>query len=93
MADADLDGFVDGMASRLASFDKTALAAAKTQVNRASLPPDADLHAAYAEYADSLTWSGFQERVPRFGQVAAEKGPEFAELRMGEFLGLVNQQS
>ncbi|KUM68099.1 enoyl-CoA hydratase/isomerase family protein [Streptomyces griseorubiginosus] len=92
MADAELDSFVDTMASRLASFDKAALAAAKAQVNRASLPPDADLYAAYGEYADSLTWPGFQERVPRFGQVIAEKGPEFAELRMGEFLGLVNQQ-
>ncbi|MDW8803320.1 enoyl-CoA hydratase/isomerase family protein [Streptomyces scabiei] len=55
MADAELDSFVDTMASRLASFDKAAPAGAKAQVNRASLPPDADLHAAYAEYADSLT--------------------------------------
>ena len=32
--DAELDGFVDGLASRLASFDKPALAAAKAQINR-----------------------------------------------------------
>ncbi|MDX2682150.1 hypothetical protein [Streptomyces soliscabiei] len=93
MTDAELDSFVDSMASRLASFDKTALANAKAQVNRASLPPDADLRATYAEYAQSLTWPGFQERVPRFRQVVAKKDPEFAELRMGAFLGLVNQQS
>ena len=36
MADAELDRFVDGIAARLASFDKHALAAAKAQVNRAT---------------------------------------------------------
>lgn len=66
IADAELDRFVDSMASRLASFDKPALAAAKAQVNRATLPPDADLRAAYAEYVNSLTWPGFGARRPRF---------------------------
>ena len=50
IADAELDGFVDGIAARLASFDKQSLAAGKAQINRATLPPDADLYAAYAEY-------------------------------------------
>jgi hypothetical protein len=30
--DAELDRFVDGVATRLASFDKTALAAAKARI-------------------------------------------------------------
>src|SRR5437773_3838093 len=56
IADKDLDSFVDAMASRLASFDKTALAAAKMQINRATLPPDADLQAAYTEFLASLSF-------------------------------------
>src|ERR1044072_7820695 len=81
IADAELDGFVDGVATRLASFDRTALAAAKAQVNRATLPPDADLRAAYTEFLSSLAWPGVQAFLPRFEKLLAEKGPEEVELR------------
>ena len=66
VADKDLDSFVDAMASRLASFDKTALAAAKMQINRATLPPDADLQAAYTEFLASLSFPGFKPRAANF---------------------------
>jgi enoyl-CoA hydratase/carnithine racemase len=92
IADAELDRFVDSMASRLASFDKPALAAAKAQVNRATLPPDADLRAAYAEYVNSLTWPGFGARRPRFAKIVAEKGLEEVERRLGYYIGIANQQ-
>jgi enoyl-CoA hydratase/carnithine racemase len=92
IADAELDRFVDGLAARLASFDKAALAAAKAQVNRASLPPDADLRAAYAEYLNSLTWPGFQARRPRFAKLVAEKGLVDVERRLGYYIGITNQQ-
>ena len=59
LPDAELDDFVDTMTARLASFDKTSLASAKSMVNRATLPPDADLVAAYGEFAHSLTLPGF----------------------------------
>ncbi|MEU1190751.1 enoyl-CoA hydratase/isomerase family protein [Streptomyces sp. NPDC005859] len=93
VADAELDGFVDGMAKRLASFDKTALAAAKAQVNRATLPPDADLRAAYTEFLSSLTWPGVQAFLPRFEKLLVEKGPEEVELRLGDYLGIARQES
>lgn len=92
IADAELDRFVDTMASRLASFDKLALAAAKAQVNRATLPPDADLRAAYAEYVNSLTWPGFGARRPRFAKIVAEKGLEEWERRLGYYIGISNRQ-
>src|SRR5467141_865069 len=38
LPDVDLDGFVDGLARRIASFDRPALAAAKRLVNEVSLP-------------------------------------------------------
>jgi enoyl-CoA hydratase/carnithine racemase len=90
--DAELDGFVDGLASRLASFDRAALATAKAQINRASLPPDADLLAAYAEYADSLGWPGFQARRPRVRRLIAEKGAEEVERHLGHYIGIISQQ-
>lgn len=93
MPDAELDSFVDAMAARLASFDKTALAAAKAQINRATLPPDADLETAYGEFLASLTWPGFQARVPGFGKLTAELGAEEVELHLGKYLGLANQQA
>ncbi len=46
------------LATHLTSFDKLALASAKAQVNRITLPPDADVRAEYAEYSASLTWPG-----------------------------------
>ncbi|MGO4328208.1 enoyl-CoA hydratase/isomerase family protein [Cupriavidus sp. 2TAF22] len=88
--DVDLDRFVEAVASRLASFDKEALVAAKAQVNRATLPPDADLHAAYGEYSRSLAWQGFLARRPKLGKVVAEKGLDF-ELQLGEYLGKLGQ--
>ncbi len=92
IADAELDRFVDGIASRLASFDKQALAAAKAQVNRASLPPDADLLAAYGEFANSLTWPGYRARLPQLGKFIAEIGLDEMERRLGYYIGIGNQQ-
>lgn len=86
LPDAELDRFVDEMAMRLASFDKGALAAAKEQVNRASLPPDADIRAAYAEYTRSLGAPGVGPRLQRLGGFIAEKGLD-VELRLGDYLG------
>src|SRR3989454_11411101 len=39
LPDAELDGFVDALARRIASFDRRAIAAAKNLVNEVSLPP------------------------------------------------------
>src|SRR5689334_17831192 len=59
LPDAELDAFVDAMASRLASFDRGAVATAKAMVNRATLPPDVDLATAYHQFLASLTQPGF----------------------------------
>lgn len=92
LPDAELDDFVDMMAARLASFDRTSLASAKSMVNRASLPPDADLVAAYGEFAHSLTLPGFLTRAAGVEALVAEKGLDF-EYRMGEYIGIANQQA
>src|SRR5436309_10603058 len=40
LPDSELDGFVDALATRIASFDRWAIANTKRLVNAASLPPD-----------------------------------------------------
>ncbi|GBD49794.1 enoyl-CoA hydratase/isomerase family protein [Methylopila sp. Yamaguchi] len=89
LPDGELDAFVDSLATRLGGFDRQALAAAKAQVNRATLPPEADLHAAYVEYVASLDWPGFKARRPRMGKLVSEYGAD-VERRLGHYLGLAN---
>ena len=60
-------------------------------VNRAVLPPDADLIAAYSEFAHSLTLPGFLSRAARFQALLAEAGID-VEYRLGEYIGIANQR-
>ena len=92
MPDAELDGFVDAMAARLASFDKTSLAAAKDLINQATLPPEADLVAAFHAFAKSLTLPGFTTRAAGTPVMSAARYLDF-ELRMGEYIGIANQKA
>jgi enoyl-CoA hydratase/carnithine racemase len=56
LPDAELDGFVDTLATRIASFDKQAIAETKRLVNAASLPSDAEI---------ALEWDAFLASVQR----------------------------
>ena len=47
LPDAELYGFVDALAARIASFDKWAIANTKRLVNAASLPPDVEIAAGW----------------------------------------------
>jgi enoyl-CoA hydratase/carnithine racemase len=91
LPDDELDAFVDAIAARLASFDRTSLASAKAMVNRAVLPPDADLITAYGEYEHSLTLPGFLTRAAGTQALAAQAGLDF-EYRLGEYISTANQQ-
>jgi enoyl-CoA hydratase/carnithine racemase len=91
LPDNELDAFVDTIAARLASFDRTSLASAKAQINRASLPPDADLITAYGEFAHSLTLPGFLTRAAGTQAIVEQAGIDF-EYRLGHHIGIGNQQ-
>jgi hypothetical protein len=91
LPDAELDAFVDAIVARLASFDRTSLASAKAMINRATLPPDADLVAAYSEFAHSLTLPGFLTRAAGTQALAEQAGIDL-EYRLGEYIGIANQQ-
>jgi len=60
-------------------------------INRASLPPDADLVAAYSEFALSLTLPGFLTRAAGFQALAEQAGID-VEYRLGEYIGIANQR-
>lgn len=90
LPDAELDAFVDAIVARLASFDRTSLASAKAMINRASLPPEADLVAAYGEFAHSLTLPGFLTRAAGAQALADQAGIDL-EYRLGEYIGIANQ--
>ncbi len=92
LPDAELDAFVEAMVNRLASFDRQALATAKAMINRATLPPDGDLVAAYGEFVDSLRNPAYLARAAAFGAFLAEKGLD-VEYQLGKYLGLANHTS
>src|ERR1700686_5154962 len=54
LPDSELDGFVDALAMRIASFDKQAIAETKRLVDVASLPPDAEIAPEWDAFMASL---------------------------------------
>ena len=91
LPDAKLDAFVDAIVARLASFDCTSLASAKAMVNLAVLPPDADLIAAYSEFAHSLTLPGFLSRATGF-QALFARSRNRRRVPPRQYIGIANQQ-
>jgi len=70
LPDVELDGFVNALARRVASFDRRAIAAAKNLVNQVSLPSADRLLDALNSFETSLTWSEAQQRI----QALLERG-------------------
>jgi enoyl-CoA hydratase/carnithine racemase len=63
LPDAELDSFVDALARRIASFDRGAIAAAKSLVNQVSLPSTDRLLDALTSFQTALTWPEAQQRI------------------------------
>jgi enoyl-CoA hydratase/carnithine racemase len=63
LPDAELDGFVDLLARRIASFDGRPVAAAKHLVNQVSLPSADRLLDALNSFQTALTWPEAQQRI------------------------------
>ena len=81
LLDAELDGFVDALATRIASFDKWAIANTKRLVN-SSLPPDVEWDAFIASVARPAA----QNRLKALFERGFHK-PGDAEERLGFTLG------
>jgi enoyl-CoA hydratase/carnithine racemase len=63
LPDAELNGFVDALATRIASFDQQAIADTKKLVDTASLPPDSEMQAGWETFLASVQRPGAQARV------------------------------
>jgi enoyl-CoA hydratase/carnithine racemase len=86
LPDSELDGFVDALATRIASFDKWAIANTKRLVNAASLPPDVEIAAGWDACMASIGRPAAQGRIKALFEQGFHK-PGDAEDRLGFYLG------
>jgi enoyl-CoA hydratase/carnithine racemase len=86
LPDAELDGFVDALARRIASFDQRAIAAAKNLVNQVSLPSADRLLDAINSFETALTWPEAQQRIQALLERGLQRDVDF-EKRWPEALG------
>jgi enoyl-CoA hydratase/carnithine racemase len=63
LPDAELDGFVEALATRIASFDQQTLIDTKQLVNRASQVPDEEIRAGWDAFIASVQRPGAQARL------------------------------
>jgi enoyl-CoA hydratase/carnithine racemase len=85
LPDDELDGFVDNLARRIASFDKPALVEAKQLINRGTLPSADDLIQTQEIFLGAFSRPTVRERGARLRRRAIEVGPDF-DVRMGHYL-------
>lgn len=83
--DDELDRFVDGLAARLASFDRQTLADVKAQVNRVGVPTVDELEASNRMFFDALKHPSTQARRARLGDLGYGRRSDF-ELSFGRYL-------
>jgi enoyl-CoA hydratase/carnithine racemase len=86
LPDTELDGFVDGLATRIASFDKQAIAETKRLVNIASLPSDAEIAPEWNAFIASLERPAAQNRIKALMERGFHK-PGDVESRLGYHVG------
>jgi enoyl-CoA hydratase/carnithine racemase len=86
LPDAELDGFVEALATRIASFDKWAIANTKRLVNANSLPPDVEMAAGWDACMASLARPAAQGRIKALFEQGFHK-PGDAEDRLGFYVG------
>jgi enoyl-CoA hydratase/carnithine racemase len=86
LPDSELDGFVDALAKRIASFDKWAIANTKRLVSAASLPPDVEIAAGWDTCMASMGRPAAQGRIKALFEQGFHR-PGDAEIRLGFYVG------
>jgi enoyl-CoA hydratase/carnithine racemase len=84
--DADLDAFVETLATRIASFDKRAISETKRFVDVASLPPDYEIAPEWDVCIASIMRPAAQERIGMLLERGFHK-PGDVENRLGYHVG------
>jgi enoyl-CoA hydratase/carnithine racemase len=88
--DADLDAFVDSLATRIASFDKRVISETKRFVDVASLPPDFEIAPEWDVCCASIMRPAAQERIKKLMERGFHK-PGDVEDRLGYYVGQVGR--
>jgi enoyl-CoA hydratase/carnithine racemase len=84
LADSELDAFVNALATRIASFDKWAIANTKRLVN-ASLPPDVEIAAGWDACMTSIARPAAQDKIKALFAQGFHK-PGDVEDHLGSYL-------
>jgi enoyl-CoA hydratase/carnithine racemase len=90
LADSDLDAFVDGLATRIASFDKQVISETKRFVDVASLPPDFEIAPEWDVCLASIMRPAAQKRIQALMAQGFQK-PGDVEERLGYYVGQVGR--
>jgi len=86
LPDAELDAFVDALATRIATFDKDAIRETKRLVDVASLPQDAEIAPEWDAFLASVNRPAAQERIGKLMRQGFHK-PGDVETRLGHYVG------
>jgi enoyl-CoA hydratase/carnithine racemase len=86
LPDAELDAFVDALATRISSFDKPAIADTKRLVDLNSLPPDAEIGLEWDALIVSVERPATQKRIRTLLERGLHK-PGDVEARLGYHVG------
>src|SRR2546429_3971182 len=92
LPDAELDDFVDALATRIASFDKRAISETKRFVDVASLPPDYEIAPEWDVCFASIMRAPAQERIGMLLEKGFHK-PVDVETRLGYHVGQLGAAS
>ena len=90
LTDAELDAFVESLATRIASFDKRAISETKRFADVASLPPDYEIAPEWDVCLASIFRPATQERIKRLMEQGFHK-PGDVEERLGYYVGPVGR--
>src|SRR5262249_35338762 len=86
LPDDELDGFVDALATRIASFDKRAISETKRFVDVASLPPDYEIAPEWDVCLASIMRPAAQDRIKKLMEQGFHR-PGDVENRLGYHVG------
>ena len=86
LPDSDLDGFVENLATRIASFDKRVISETKGFVNVASLPTDYEIAPEWDVCIASIMRPAAQKRIKKLMDQGFHK-PGDVENRLGYHVG------
>ena len=89
--DADLDAFVEALATRIASFDKRAISETKRFADVASLPPDFEIAPEWDVCFASIMRPAAQERIKKLMEQGFHRSGDVEE-RLGYYVGQLGNQ-